>query len=217
MILVNTFEETFGDIHGEGVWTKFSTKASNISRNVVALASLNGEKRFFACTGFFIEWNGSTVILTSASLVRNSGDENKIDENLRIEVLLNSQCREGTLQHYSLHYNVALVSVKDYPALRPLNTLLRWNKAFKVAAIGRCFKSGALMATIGGLVSWRGTFDCDFIGTSTCKISKAGIGGPLVNLDGDVIGMNFYDKKIGTPFMSMEEINLILASFETKR
>jgi hypothetical protein len=153
MILVNTFEETFGDIHGEGVWRKFSKKASNISRNVVALASFNGEKRFFACTRFFIEWNGSTVILTSASLVRSSGDENKIVENLRIEALLNGQCREGTLQHYSLHYNVALVSVKDYPALRPLNTLLRWNKSFKVAAIGRCFKSGTLMATIGGLVS----------------------------------------------------------------
>ncbi|KAM0825679.1 hypothetical protein ACQ4PT_069416 [Festuca glaucescens] len=84
MIFVNTFEETFGDVHGEGVWRKFSKRASNINRNVVALASFNGEKRFFACTGFFIEWNGSTIILTSASLVRNSGDENKIVENLRV-------------------------------------------------------------------------------------------------------------------------------------
>lgn len=135
------------------------------------------------------------IILTSASLFRNSGDENKIVENLRIEVLLNSQCREGTLQHYSLHYNVALVSVKDFPALRPSNTLLRWDKAFKVAAIGRCFKSGALMATSGDLVSWTGTLDCDFLSTSTCKITKAGIGGPLVSFDGDVIGMNFYDNR----------------------
>uniref|UniRef100_A0A3B6CBE2 Uncharacterized protein n=2 Tax=Triticum aestivum TaxID=4565 RepID=A0A3B6CBE2_WHEAT len=53
MILVDTFEETFGDIHGEGVWRKFSKSASNINRNVVALASFNGEKRYFACTGFF--------------------------------------------------------------------------------------------------------------------------------------------------------------------
>ena len=34
--------------------------------------------------GFFIGWNGSTIILTSASLIRNSGDENKIVENLRV-------------------------------------------------------------------------------------------------------------------------------------
>ncbi|GJN36726.1 hypothetical protein PR202_gb25616 [Eleusine coracana subsp. coracana] len=216
MILVHTFEETFGDIYGEGVWRKFSKKASNINRNVVALASFNGDKRFFACSGFFIEWNGSTIILTSASLVRNSGDEDKIAENLRIEVLINSQCREGTLQNCSLHYNVALVSVKDYPAPCPANTLLRWDKSFKVAAVGRCFKSGALMATSGNLVSWTGTLDCNFLARSTCKITKAGIGGPLVSFDGDVIGMNFYDKRIGTPFLLLGDIYKILASFETK-
>lgn len=41
---------------------------------------------FFVCSGFFIEWNGCSTILTSASLVRKSGfeNENKIDENLRV-------------------------------------------------------------------------------------------------------------------------------------
>nr|CAB3463000.1 unnamed protein product [Digitaria exilis] len=112
------------------------------------------KKGFFACTGYFIDWNESTAILTSASLVRNSGDENKINESLRIEVLLPSMERkEGTLEHYNLHYNVAL----------------------------------------------------------------AGIGGPLITLDGDVLGMNFYDKKIGTPFLSWRHICKILASFEGKR
>lgn len=43
MILVNTFEETFGDMHGKGVWRKFGKKASNIDDNVVALASFNGD------------------------------------------------------------------------------------------------------------------------------------------------------------------------------
>jgi hypothetical protein len=43
MILVNTFEETFGDMRGEGVWRKFSERASNINRNVVALASSDGD------------------------------------------------------------------------------------------------------------------------------------------------------------------------------
>ena len=36
---------------------------------------------------FFIQRNGSNMILTSASLVRDSGDENQIDENLRVGVL----------------------------------------------------------------------------------------------------------------------------------
>jgi len=43
-----------------------------------------GEKRFSACTGFFIEWNGSATVLTSASLVRTCGYENKIVKNLRV-------------------------------------------------------------------------------------------------------------------------------------
>ena len=87
-------------------------------------------------------------------------------------MLLNSQCRGGTLQHYNLHYNVALVSVKDYRALRPSNTLLDSGMDFEVAAIGRCFESGALMATSGQVVSWTGALDCNFLATSTCKITK---------------------------------------------
>lgn len=44
MILVNSFEETFGDTFGEGVWRKLSKKAaSSMGRNVVALASFNGD------------------------------------------------------------------------------------------------------------------------------------------------------------------------------
>jgi hypothetical protein len=76
------------------------------------------------------------------------------------------------LQHYSLHYNVALVSVKDYSAPRPLKMLLDCEKSAEVAAVGRCFRSGALMAICGKLVPWSGTLDCDFLVRSTCKISK---------------------------------------------
>jgi hypothetical protein len=43
MILVNSFEDPFGDIRGEGVWRKFSKRASILNHNVVALASFNGE------------------------------------------------------------------------------------------------------------------------------------------------------------------------------
>jgi hypothetical protein len=43
-----------------------------------------GERRFFACSGLVIEWNGCTIILTSASLVRDPNDENKIAEKLKV-------------------------------------------------------------------------------------------------------------------------------------
>ncbi|XP_037452116.1 uncharacterized protein LOC119322716 isoform X2 [Triticum dicoccoides] len=216
MILVNTFEETFGDVWGEGVWRELGKKASEISRNVVALASFNGKNMVFACTGFFIPWNGSTAILTSASLIRNDGAENKIVENLRFEVFLpNEQVRRGTLKHYSLHYNVALLGVEDSRVVRPPKIQLDCSKS-RVAAIGRCFRSGTLMAASGQLVSWSGRLDCKFVVRSSCKIAKAGIGGPLVNMDGEVIGMNFYSEKIGTPFLLWNNIGNILAYFKEK-
>ncbi|KAL6650115.1 hypothetical protein ACP70R_014339 [Stipagrostis hirtigluma subsp. patula] len=214
--LVNSFEDNFGYKRGEGVWSELSRKvSSNIDRNIVALASFNGETRVFACTGFFIEWKGCKTILTSASLVRNSGDENKIIENLRIEVLLsNNRRREGTLLHYNLHYNVALVSVKDCLAIHAADIQPQYRKCSVVLAAGRCFKSGILMAAGGQLVDWTGTLDCDLLVYSSCKITKAGIGGPLVDINGHVVGMNFYDKKIGTPLLLWDKIQIILNHFE---
>ncbi|KAF8662219.1 hypothetical protein HU200_056420 [Digitaria exilis] len=220
MTLVNTYEEVFGDLWDKSVWRELGKKASIINRSVVALASFNGEKMVFACTGFFIQWNGSIAVLTSASLVRNPGDENKIVENLTIEVLLpDKQQRKGKLEHYSLHYNVALVSVQGIRDLRTadIQAQLDYGNLSRVAAVGRYLRSGALMAASGDLVSWSGRLDCKFIVHSSCKITKAGIGGPLVNMGGNIIGMNFYSEKIGTPFLLWKEIDKILSYFEEKR
>ncbi|XP_044952480.1 uncharacterized protein LOC123402609 isoform X3 [Hordeum vulgare subsp. vulgare] len=219
MLLVNTFEGTFGDTYPEGDWREFSKKgSSNIDRYVVALASFSGEKRHFACSGFFIEWNGSTIILTSASLVRSSNDENKIDESLRIEVLLPRKRRiKGTLQHYSLHYNIALVSVEDCRVVCPAIIQRRRYVCSKIAAVGRCFVSGALMAVITEQVTWTGTLECVCIERISRRITKAGTGGPLVNLDGEVVGMDFYDTRIGTPIVMWDHVECILDHFCEKR
>jgi hypothetical protein len=53
MVLVNTFEEPFGDVYCEGVWSELSKKVSNtICRNVVALASFNGNLQYRASYSF---------------------------------------------------------------------------------------------------------------------------------------------------------------------
>lgn len=44
MILVNTFEDPFGDEFGQGVWKELDgTVSSNIQANTVALASFDGK------------------------------------------------------------------------------------------------------------------------------------------------------------------------------
>jgi len=229
-VLVNSFEDTFGDIYGGGVWSELSeTVSSNISQNVVSLASFYGEKRIFACTGFFIEWNGSAIILTSASLVSNFVDDKKIAENMRIEVLLpNKERRAGALQHYSLHYNVALVNVKDFFAPHPANIpQMKRNHSHTFVAIGCVFESGILMAASGQHTEILGRLNCKLLQYSTCKITKAGIGGPLVDSDGKFIGMNFigmdpycmsFDDEKGplTPFLPSDVILDVLAYLKTK-
>ncbi|OEL13028.1 hypothetical protein BAE44_0025952, partial [Dichanthelium oligosanthes] len=116
--------------------------------------------------------------LTSASLVSDFVCDNKIAENLR-----------GTLQHYNLHYNVALVSVKDFCAPNPAN--IQHQGRDELVAIGCCFEYGILMAARGQHTEMLGRLDCKLLRYSTCKITKAGIGGPLVDFDGKFLGMNF--------------------------
>ncbi|WVZ79787.1 hypothetical protein U9M48_027324 [Paspalum notatum var. saurae] len=178
IILAYNFEETFGDLQGEG------------------------EKRFFACTGCFIEWNEGATILTAANLIRESRHGHETVKNLRIKVLLPSKNQvDGILQHYNLHYNIALVSVNDYcPSHR------------------RIFKSGKLMASRGRNIRMKGTLDCNFLEYSTCRISKAGIGGPLLDFEGNFVGVNFYDKySRGTPFLLWDEVLDVLRYFKNKR
>ncbi|EEE52753.1 hypothetical protein OsJ_35189 [Oryza sativa Japonica Group] len=219
MILAYTFEEPFGDIFGKGVWSELSEDvASSICENTVALASFNGDKRTFACTGFFIEWNECATILTSANLLRDSSDENRIAENLRIEVLLPNNLRTvGTVQHYNLHYNVALVSVKDHCVRQPVKIQPYGHNCRKLLAVGRIFESGRLMAARGQQFPTVVTHDCKFLSYSGCTTTKAGIGGPLLCFDGTFVGMNFYDEGVeGTAFLSWCEIREILKYFKTK-
>uniref|UniRef100_A0A0E0I5C0 Uncharacterized protein n=1 Tax=Oryza nivara TaxID=4536 RepID=A0A0E0I5C0_ORYNI len=207
MHLVNTFENEFVD----DIWSKVTKKvASNVSRVVVSLASFKGEERIFACTGIFIGCSESnTRILTSASLVRISDDENRINDNLKIVVHLpNKQQTVGTLQHYHLHYNVAIVSIKGFRCLRTEEFHDPGQiKCKKVLSVGRVFKSGKLMATGGILTDKPSKLDCKELMVSICRITKAGIGGPLIDFDGNFVGME-------TPYLPRDTILKLLSYFD---
>ncbi|TVU26615.1 hypothetical protein EJB05_29169 [Eragrostis curvula] len=156
-------------------------------------------------------WN-SEVILSVQNL-------DQMLWHLQIEVLLNNRQRvEGTLQHYNLHYNVALVGVKDSCAPQPAKIQHQWHESCELLAVGRNFTSGSLMGARGRRFPTVVTHDCRFLEYSRCRISKAGIGGPLLAFDGKFIGMNFYDEGVeGTPFLSWSEILNVLEHFKTKR
>ncbi|XP_051184593.1 uncharacterized protein [Lolium perenne] len=217
----------------ELIWKQFRKDVlEKISQSVVSIASfhIHGKRkiRYFACTGLLIKGPDCTFVLTSASLVR-TGDDGQIYGNLSIEVFLPPNHRaEGTLEFYHLNYNIAIVRLQ-YGLSTPISPVDIFSgsesRNTKVVAIGRAPKGahGLLMASMGKVkgkynaVTQRKNkhlaarqqsldLDCEDLLLSTCQIKKAGIGGPLIRLDGCFVGMNFYDESQTTPFLPRKEI-----------
>ncbi|KAF7020870.1 hypothetical protein CFC21_033922 [Triticum aestivum] len=216
MRLLNNFEEKFS----EDIWSKLERNvASNMSQSVVALASFSGKTRCFACTGVFIDCNGSTTrVLTSASLVRTFDDENKVADNLKIVVCLpDNRHTRGTLQHYSLHYNIAVVHIKNFCCTQTaqIDNQMLIKPQKEVVAIGRIYQSDKLMATSGIVIDKPSKLGCKELKISTCKITKAGIGGPLIDFDGNFIGMNFYGLE-EAPYIPVNIIQKVLKNFDVQ-
>ncbi|KAL6844143.1 hypothetical protein ACP4OV_025816 [Aristida adscensionis] len=175
------------------------------SRSVVSLASFHGETRVFACTVWF----------------RNSVDANEIDDKLEIQVQLpNNECTKGILQHYNLNYNIAVVSIVGFHGYQKWKAIHNFRMQVKpyrevVVAIGCVFRTGKLMTTGGTVTRRKGKLDCKELMISTCKITMAGIGGPLIDFTGNFIGMNFYDKE-QTPYLPVDKILMLLREFDAK-
>uniref|UniRef100_A0A8I7BCH6 Uncharacterized protein n=1 Tax=Hordeum vulgare subsp. vulgare TaxID=112509 RepID=A0A8I7BCH6_HORVV len=234
--LLNTFEEDFGQLYGykdydcnldhrsswEEVWADLKKEVvTNIGRSVVSLSSYDGDVRYFSCTGLLIKWHktGIPVILTSASLVRSRVDEDKIDEKLKIKVLLPpNQSAAGTSELYHSDYNIAVISLqKRLYGIRPENIFCTVERPRRVVAIGREAEDGLLMGTIGKRVKKRADdkLSCEDLKLSTCQIKKVGIGGPLVSLfDGCFVGMNFYGETDVTPYLPRRIIVEVLSGVD---
>ncbi|XP_044397517.1 serine endoprotease DegS isoform X2 [Triticum aestivum] len=210
--LVNTFELCFGKLDGYNEeHTSIKLLALSVCRSIVSLASFKGT---------IIEHTPPSMrTLTSASLIRSSEEDgSKILDKLKIKVRLPSgKLVIGTLWKYDSYYNIAVVNIKASPELReacihnqvPANVKLSQSK---LVAIGRAFESGELMATGGTLLHGTTKFDCQQLMASTCKITKAGIGGLIVGSDGKFMGMSFYYKD-GAPFLPFSILQKCLKHF----
>ncbi|XP_037471549.1 uncharacterized protein LOC119345730, partial [Triticum dicoccoides] len=211
-----SFEEEFS----EDIWNKVTKRAaSNMSRVVVALASFRGEARLFACTGVFIDCNRFTTrVLTSGNLIRSNDDESKVADNLKIEVHLPDKRHvPGMLQHYDLHYNVAVIIINKFRCTRTaiIDNKVKTGTHSEVLAIGRVYESGKLMAASGVVINKENELDCKDLRISTCQITKAGIGGPLIDSNANFIGMNFYGLE-ETPYTPRDTILKLLENFDAE-
>uniref|UniRef100_A0ACD5UFF5 Uncharacterized protein n=1 Tax=Avena sativa TaxID=4498 RepID=A0ACD5UFF5_AVESA len=194
----HSVENTFGDSDDGSLESLQARKvALLVSKSITSLSSYAGGKRIRVCSGFVMCQTDNTdtsMILTSATLVRSLNGDNNVIPNVKVKVLLSDgHITDGHIFLVDFHYNVAVVKVAaDLPLLEVIH-LKGTTHNGAVLALGRAYEGGNLMCSRGQVVNQTSTFGCSELLVSSCKISMAGSGGPLVNYNGQVLGINFYE------------------------
>ncbi|XP_039813699.1 uncharacterized protein LOC120676415 isoform X7 [Panicum virgatum] len=179
-----------------------------LARCMVGLESFTGDTKIFSCSGTIVEYVDDTgYVVTSASLVRCPDRDEQIDKPKINVWLASGQKLEGFVSNVDFYYNICVIKVPctvhlPSKSFCPNTGFFNFyeNHTRDVVALGRSCEPCSLKVASGKLIPRRSRFDCEELLVSSCKISKRGVGGPLMDFDGNVIGMNFYDKK-ETPFL----------------
>ncbi|RCV36195.1 hypothetical protein SETIT_7G298800v2 [Setaria italica] len=184
--------------------------ALQVASSVVGLQSLtDGGTDHFFCSGTIFESSGECQkIVTVANLVKKCADTDELAEGLTIAVYLqNHETCKGHLLYHDFFYNICVIEI-EYPVNLPKQGFSSNTKAVSfdesysrdVVTLGRDKENHALVVNTGKIIPKSSSFDCEELLVSTCRISKAEVGGPLMSFDGNFIGLNYYHHK-ETPFI----------------
>ncbi|KAM3316987.1 hypothetical protein ACQJBY_034892 [Aegilops geniculata] len=201
-------EQQFGSVYesDQDHWCQLSQRvASHLSTEVVSLALLDGEEMLFACTGIVLPRGtsslGLTRFLTSSRLVTVFNQKRNKDDKLRVAVRLpDKKTIPGILGLYDKY--IAIVTSQDFQNVMPLDMYQETYlpDALTMVAAGRAHKSCSLMGTIGALTDAPVGDDYEHLSASTWQITEAGLGGPLIDLAGNFVGMNIcFNSDTGKP------------------
>ncbi|PHU26835.1 hypothetical protein BC332_05167 [Capsicum chinense] len=220
------------------VYTK--SAALRVSTSVISLESYSGEEEIFQCSGTIIEsFNTYSIILTTASLLRCSTSRNSIADNVKIQS--DTPLPSASLAHISDSITIEPIQLRGTEEKCPHSNSVDLIPGDAVIALGRFYKKPFdITAATGEFSIGRcdndDYFDCKELFVATCRIIRCGIGGPLINRYGEVIGMCFHDpgaiaflpiniasiwwehyKKYGQsrrPWLGMEVTNLYAADLD---
>lgn len=182
-------------------------------------------------------------ILTSASLMRSRDGSPAMGINKIKVYLADQSLFEGEVFFCDLHYNVAVIKIQSPSPLptccisclddsisidsnevvkettsetfqlRPHSDSFHLSPGDLVVAVGRFFQDCSLMAAPGTFSIDACNLDCKELFRANCKITNCGVGGPLINTRGQVIGVNFYDT-FYTPFLPINIVCKCLEHFK---
>lgn len=193
---------------------------SKLSESVVSLASFDGDTVVSECTGIFIEnlCADATTILTTANLGRSLHDG--FAKKLTIKVRLpNDRVVIGSLGQTDLKYDLAVVKIRRARGFQEAHLSSSHRVLFesdsKVVAVGRCFNSGMLRFTNGTVIG-SASYETRELILPTCEMNTALNGCPLIDFDGNFVGVNFRCGK-PTVFVPMNKILEFLGYCGTTR
>ncbi|TVU22459.1 hypothetical protein EJB05_32156 [Eragrostis curvula] len=179
-----------------------------VAPSVVGLQSKAGGTDHFFCCGTVVESDKEThTIVTVANLVK-CPDTDEVAGDLKINVYLhNNETCEGKLVYHDFYHNICLIEIQSPIHLQEKGfssnaDAVHFGKSCSrdVVTLGRDKEIHMLVISTGKIIPKRSKLDCEELVVSTCRISKAEVGGPLMNFDGDLIGMNYYHTN-ETPFI----------------
>ncbi|KAK1362874.1 hypothetical protein POM88_038435 [Heracleum sosnowskyi] len=180
--------------------------ALEVSPSILALVSYSGDEQVMEGSGTIIESNNdATIVLTAASFIRRCSVRNQFMENDLINDL-----KVTVYSHDGQSYKAKIGEVDDSldvlldnPSfeLKHHSTSYKLSAGAEVYVVARYFyKPFDLMIASGAYWLDRCGYDCKELFKTSCRITKSGEGGPLINHLGEVIGIMYCDSTL-TPCM----------------
>ncbi|XP_050205980.1 putative protease Do-like 14 isoform X2 [Mercurialis annua] len=196
------------DLYPENLYLDTDTKRAALctSASVVSIISYLGESELYQTSGTIIaSYDNCGIILTSANLVKCPTNQSSQEDIVKVIVYLSeSESFEGKIMACDFHFNLVALKIQSDSPLRAA-CLANLGDSFitggAVIALGRFFTRGFPLMAAPGIFRHGGCeYDCKELFSATCKITRCGIGGPLINQYGEVIGICFHDHSY-TPFL----------------
>jgi S1-C subfamily serine protease len=174
-----------------------------------------------------------STIITCASFFSRS------DADIKVKVIMaGGRKYDGNIIAFDVYYNTAIIEVLSDVALpiarlRHLDDSVSIDPALvysgglleddscnfkispgeKVFALARDCSTGEIMVAPGHFSADECRYDCVELLKATCFITKPGVGGPLVNRFGEVIGLSFMYTDY-TPFLAVNIVEKLVNNFK---
>jgi len=180
-----------------------------LSESVVSLSFI-GDHEQYQYTGLVIQSDAyGSRFVTSATAIRSKEGGRKINRDMSIHVSLpNGQMIWGSLLSVDFDYNIVGIGLGPFHVFKEASLDQPGEVGYNNTVTAICCNgTGKIMSSTGVVTNKSSELYGQKLIMSTCIIPEFGIGGPLVDFEGNFVGMNMsLVNNEGTQFLPRETI-----------